>query len=393
MSGGGLGPKLSASNEDFNQGNLSLTGYVYFITEQRKTKHRTVRTIQKLLAHPSTTIRSVPIITKPQTEQTPQRVSTEPSASKKSKSACPRMTIHQGKGAFLQDTICRPHLPAEDACEYAAEIFELMPSIAICHDQKEPPYQLCRVSEIHDGVRQSAPEVKCDISACLKTADIRLLIVDPSDGNYLQMDLPGTISNNDIEDVIKEAIKKTQSNGFNFMFIDCTGRKHRKKISQLLTFLPPKEIFTPKGEAFGNKVNVNIVLLDSISRPHFYRSLPKTVSYLREKSADPSFNAHIFDFELFQSIHGHTHENEHALFGGSLYPENFTKSDKEYAPTNMERLFGIFKDAGYQTMAQNDLCWKAWYGFLMSFMTKEWTELQKKMKVVIDSTGNIKQNK
>jgi hypothetical protein len=297
------------------------------------------------------------------------------------------MTIHKGEGPPLNDTVCRPHLPAEDACQYTAEMFELQPSIAKCHDQKEPPHQLCRVTEIRNGIRLSAPDVTCDTSACLKTTDIRLLIVDPSDGNLLQLDIPGTVSNSDMQDVVKQAMTKTQANGFNFMFIDCTGQRRRKKISQLLTFLPAESIFKPKGEAFGNKVNVNVVLLDSISRPHFFRSLRKTVAYLREKSDDPTYSAHIFDFELFQSVHGHTHENEHALFGGALYPENFTKSAKEDSPTNMERLFGIFKDAGYQTMAQNDLCWKAWYGFLTSFMVDEWPDLQRLMKETIDSTG------
>ena len=305
-----------------------------------------------------------------------------------SKSACPRMTIHKGEETPPKDTVCHPHLPAEDACQFTAEMFQLQPSVTKCHDQKEPPYQLCRVSEIRNGIRLSAPEVKCDVSACLKTTDIKLLIIDPSDGNYLQLDLPGAISNSEMEDVVKQSIAKTQENGFNFMFIDCTSHKNRhEKISQLLTFLPVENIFKPESEASGNKVNVNVILLDSISRPHFFRSLPQTAAYLREKSEDPNYNAHIFDFELFQSVHGHTHENEHALFGGALYPENFTKNDKENAPTNMERLFGIFKDAGYQTMAQNDLCWKAWYGFLTSFMIDEWPDLQKVMKETIDSTG------
>ena len=297
------------------------------------------------------------------------------------------MTIHR-KGIPLQDTLCRPHLPAEDACQFTAKMFQLQPSIAKCHDQKDPPHQLCRITEIRNGTRLSAPEVKCDVSVCLKTTDIRLFIVDPSDGNYLQLDMPGTVSNSIMEDVVRKSIAKTQENGYNFIFIDCTARKTRKPISQLLSFLPVKNIFETK--TLGNKVNVNVILLDSISRPHFFRSLRKTVSYLREKSEDLTYNAHIFDFELFQSVHGHTHENEHALFGGELYAENLTKTAKDSAPTNMERLFGTFKDAGYQTMAQNDMCWKSWFGFMNSFAAKEWPELQKIMKETIDSTGTVR---
>ena len=306
------------------------------------------------------------------------------------KSACPRMTIHKDEVTPLPDTVCRPHLPAEDACAYAAKLFKLTPSVAKCRDQRDPPYELCRVTEIRNGRRLPAPEVKCDVSVCVKTADIRLLIVDPSDGNYLQLDLPGSISNNDIDEVVREAVVKMQANGYNILFIDCTHGKRKEKISQVLTFLPSEATFKPKGEASGKKVDVNVILLDSISRPHFFRSLRKTVSHLRQKSSEPRYPAHVFDFELFQSVHGHTHENEHALFGGTLYPENFTKNDKEAASTNMERLFGIFKDAGYQTMAQNDMCWRSTYGFMTSFMMEDWSELAKKMKETIDSTGKYK---
>jgi hypothetical protein len=320
-----------------------------------------------------------------ETEETNQPITTIQNGT----SACPRMTIHQDEGLPLKDTVCRPHLPAEDACQFTANMFKLQPYITKCHDQKQPPYELCRITEIRNGIRLSAPDITCDVSACLKTKDIKLLIVDPSDGNYLQLDLPGTTSNSKMQNVIKQSIEKARANGFHFMFIDCTARKNYRKISQLVTFLPAEGIFKREKETVGNKVNVNVILLDSISRPHFFRSLPKTVAYLREKSAEPDYSAHIFDFELFQSVHGHTHENEHALFGGALYPDNFTKNDKENAPTNMERLFGIFKDAGYQTMAQNDLCWKAWYGFLTSFMTEKWPDLQKIMRKTIDSTGRL----
>ena len=308
-------------------------------------------------------------------------------ATRDPKSACPVMTIHKGGASPLHNTECRPHLPTEDACVFAAKVFKHQPSIAKCHDQKGPPHQLCRVTDIRNGARLSPPEVTCDASVCLRTAVIKMLIVDPSDGNYLQLELPGTTSNSDIQDTVTKAIPTTRKNGYNFLFIDCIGRKNGEKVSQLLTFIPDEKIFKPDHKSSANKVNVNVVLLDSISRPHFFRSLPKTASFLRQKSEDPKFDAHIFDFELFQSVHGHTHENEHALFGGELYPENFTKSDKENAATNMERLFGIFKDAGYQTMAQSDLCWKSYYGFLMSFMAEKWTDLQEMMRKTIDSTG------
>lgn len=305
-------------------------------------------------------------------------------------SACPKMTIHRQEEIdyFSNNTKCRPHLPSEDACEYTADLFTQMPEIVTCHDQEEPPYELCKISEVYRKARPSTFNVRCDLSPCSRRRTIRLKIVNPSDGYMFVQNLPGSTSNSHMQLAVEDAARKTRENGFNFLFMTCSGRKHGKNISQLLTVLPPESIFKRQVKSSIEKVNVNIVLLDSISRPHFYRSLPKTVDHLRRKQYDPNYKAHIFDFELFQSVHGHTHENEHALFSGALFPENYTKSDKEDASTNMEVLFGIFKRAGYQTMLNNDLCWKARYGIMDSLKVSEWEALQPKIKEAnIDSTG------
>lgn len=299
------------------------------------------------------------------------------------------MTIRVQETQF-HDISCRPHKPSENACRFTANHFKIKPEIADCHDQRGPPYKLCSITEFRRGIRLTPPHVKCNLSACHQDNNIQLFIVDPLKGNYLVLDLPGTISDSTINDVVEDAIIKTQENGFNFLFIDCFGVNNRENISQLLTFLPKEDIFRSKEKHKGNKVNVNLILLDSISRPHFFRSLRKTVFFLRQKALDPSYKSHLLDFESFQAIHGHTHENEHALFGGKLYPENFTKTDKENTPTNMGRLFGIFRESGYQTMTQSDLCWKAWYGYLRSYMAKNWSELQPLMKKTIDTTGKMK---
>ena len=307
--------------------------------------------------------------------------------SQEKKTSCPKMTIHQKDEIehFSKDRACSPHLPTEDTCKYTAELFTADPSIATCHDQRESPYKLCE-----ERGNTSVFQVKCDLSACNRDSPIQLQIVGPSDGNMWQQELPADTTDEEMEKFVEKAAKKTRKSGFNFLFMACVGRKHGGTISQMLTHLPLDEIFKSHREASPEKINVNVVLLDSISRPHFYRSLPKTVKHLREKHYDPDYDAHIFDFELFQSVHGHTHENEHALFSGALFPKNFTKEEKEYSPTNPGVLFGVFKEAGYQTMFQNDLCWKGYYGLFDSLKAYNWTSLQDKIKEAnIDSTGNV----
>ena len=307
--------------------------------------------------------------------------------SQEKKTSCPKMTIHQKDEIehFSKDTVCRPHLPTEDSCEYTAELFTADPSIATCHDQRAPPYKLCEE-------RANTPvfQVKCDLSACNRDLPIQLQIIGPSDGNMWHQDLPAETTEEEMERFVEKAAKKTRESGFNFLFMVCVGRKDGGTISQMLALLPLDGIFKSHREASPEKINVNVVLLDSISRPHFYRSLPKTVKHLREKQYDPDYDAHIFDFELFQSVHGHTHENEHALFSGALFPKNLTKEEKEDSPTNPGVLFGVFKEAGYQTMLQDDLCWKGYYGLFDSLKAYNWTSLQDKIKEAnIDSTGNV----
>ena len=71
-------------------------------------------------------------------------------------------------------------------------------------------------------------------------------------------------------------------------------------------------------EIIQRKLNINIVWLDSISRRHFYRSLPRTVETMDQINRDAQTKAEILDFELMQSVHGHTHENLIALTQGKV---------------------------------------------------------------------------
>jgi len=136
-----------------------------------------------------------------------------------------------------------------------------------------------------------------------------------------------------------------------------------------------------------NTINVNIILLDSVSRPHFYRSLPKTVETFRKLAEMPNnASASVFDFELFQAVHGHTAHNEHAFFTGQLLPP----LDPEEDPPSVkaDALFGHFKRAGYQTMWQEDLCWTAGWGIVSDLVAEDWEELQIKLdESFVDNTG------
>ncbi|KAK3749302.1 hypothetical protein QZH41_020078, partial [Actinostola sp. cb2023] len=124
------------------------------------------------------------------------------------------------------------------------------------------------------------------------------------------------------------------------------------------------------------------------SRAHFYRSLPETIQLFKDWTRDPLHSpAQVFDFELFQAVEGHTAENTHALFTGKLFPPN--GRDASTRPVGMETLFGHYRQANYQTMWQEDLCWEGVWGLFTDLaIDAEWQNLGPKLEeVYIDSTG------
>ncbi|XP_078343835.1 uncharacterized protein LOC144629491 [Oculina patagonica] len=143
-------------------------------------------------------------------------------------------------------------------------------------------------------------------------------------------------------------------------------------------------------------------MLDSISRPHFYRILPRAVEALRKIVQDPNIKGTALDFELVQSIGQQTFENLRPFFSGVLKDDNeISASGKNTkAPLGVEVLYGTFQKWGYQTLFQEDLCWYDRWGSALTDIEKRevpsedsefqsrWKELQAKVvKKNIDHQG------
>ena len=89
---------------------------------------------------------------------------------------------------------------------------------------------------------------------------------------------------------VQKAVETNQKNGFGYLFIKCGN------ILQSLTF-PAKLMKAEDGDRRKN-INVNVIVLDSVARPHFYRILPRSVAALRKIAQDPRIKATALDFEL-----------------------------------------------------------------------------------------------
>ena len=112
---------------------------------------------------------------------------------------------------------------------------------------------------------------------------------------------------------VQEAEKTNRKNGFGFLFIKCGD------ILQALTFPPKLEKIQNDSDRIS--ININIITLDSISRPHFYRILPRASTALRKILHDPNIKASVMDFELFQSVGQQTFDNLRPFFSGVMKGE------------------------------------------------------------------------
>ena len=109
-------------------------------------------------------------------------------------------------------------------------------------------------------------------------------------------------------DKVRELVQQNVQHGVEFCFIKCGD------ILQVLVF-PPVVKENSNTDPQG-RLNFNIIVVDSNSRPHFYRMLPKSVAALRAIVYDESIPATALDFEMFQAISQHTFDNIRPLFSG-----------------------------------------------------------------------------
>lgn len=109
---------------------------------------------------------------------------------------------------------------------------------------------------------------------------------------------------------VLEFVERSKNQGDSFCYIKCA------RFVRAIIF-PPKIVVNKRVDST-KKINVNIIVLDSISRPHFYRMMRKSVKALRDIRQNSSIPASALDFKLFQSISMHTFENIRPLFSGII---------------------------------------------------------------------------
>ena len=145
---------------------------------------------------------------------------------------------------------------------------------------------------------------------------------------------------------VQESVETNLERGFSFLFLRCGS------IFQVLTFpLVLKKV--EEGKSKGG-ININVIMLDSISRPHFYRILPRAVESFRKIVQDTNIKATVLDFELVQSIGQQTFENLRPFFSGVLKGERSFLCYCYLGCTHLERwgctFYKLYRFVPYQQL-------------------------------------------
>lgn len=297
---------------------------------------------------------------------------------------CPKLSLQSTETAKYG--LCTPHTPSEESCKFAKETYAIDPTLTECKNTGMG--DVCKIKIIRTR-EESEISFKCNQTLCKQgeSGSFKVHSVDPKVGTTSIIKKFSTIK--ELEIGLPAIVKGNKQNKFNFVFIDCVTPQG-KDVSQFVPIDPAFTIEETQDIRDGNFINVNVLLIDSIARAHFYRSLPRTVATFKKWRESPSsVPAKVFDFELFQALHGHTAENTHALFTGELFP---IEDRRKTLPVNMSAMFGHYKRAGYHTIFQEDLCWKGVWGLMLDLGERTWSNLQRAMKTTfIDHTGTLKQ--
>ena len=300
---------------------------------------------------------------------------------------CPNSTLYTINQLKVLYGICQPHRPTQAACRLARQLYNENTVKHYCK-VTQGTGDICHIEADRKSKEKKRSIIVCCRNTVCSAVDkfvnrFRVKILNPQSGETKTVKKFEAVET--LEKGLAVIIKNTTKYRFYFIFVQC--RKNKSDwISQLLPIDPLLTIHKADSPRDPRTVNVNIILLDSVARAHFYRSLPRTVKTFQSLANQPSrAPAVVLDFELFQAVYGHTNENTQALFAGTFINPNSSGA------VEMGVLFGHYKKAGYQTTWQEDLRYKGVWGLRRDLKARNWGEMQRlSKKANIDSTSRTK---
>ncbi|KAK3747963.1 hypothetical protein QZH41_019438 [Actinostola sp. cb2023] len=248
----------------------------------------------------------------------------------------------------MEPSFCSPH---QNSCRTANKYFGNPRQPLTVSKCEATPRDICWFES--KGSPEKT-ELFCSSRVCGSNTTIFVSKRDPKYGDVKQWTAVNPFKTAKVLEFTQKALQERET----FCFIKCGS------ILQVLVF--PPHLYLKKTNKSTNKINVNIVVMDSISRAHFYRMLRKSVNALRDLLYNESLGATVLDFELLQSISTHTFENIRPLFSGVVVGnKEFGHLSAKHTELGINVLYDYFQTHGYQTIFQEDLCWYDRWGTML----------------------------
>ena len=286
-----------------------------------------------------------------------------------------------------EEVKCKLIKPSEEDCIDADRSYGDMPKDRTCYEGKGTKFaDICIFA--NTSFRTSSEinlKLQCDTSVC-KDNPIYIGAIHPLIGVLPDMDQWAVAkTKKELVSTLNVIIKDLIKDGFDFVFLGC--KVDKRTIKQVLV-LPALLKFADTRKDYRKpaiNANINLVVLDSVSREHFFRRLPATAQNLKRVNEDELSGASVLDFELFQSVAPRTFPNIRALFSGEVDKD----TDDSGHSYDIGMLFSAFIEHGYQTMLQEDSCWFDSWGALITDNIHDLTPLTSTDQF-IDRWANLK---
>ncbi|KAK3749850.1 hypothetical protein QZH41_015513 [Actinostola sp. cb2023] len=267
--------------------------------------------------------------------------------------------------------VCKLRVTPKEECKKAYGFYRVGTKPPSCNE-KGSTSDLCTVVQEFS----SHVQVKCDLSPCGRNP-VYVASIDRVNGELEnKKKWKKFVQVKDLERNLPRIITENTQNGFHFCFIQCRSGARNTDVQTILSF-PPQATRTEK--KFKGLFNVNVVVLDSVSRAQFYRSLPKTVATLRHIEYNNSLNLRVLDYELMQSLGAYTFVNIKAFFtGNSMYhteQKNPRISQNQYY-YGFDLFYNRLKEKGFRTIFQEDSCWYDVWGTLLANTKKKMVKVK-----------------
>ena len=220
----------------------------------------------------------------------------------------------------------------------------------------------------------------CDMKDCMRST-LKVGLFSKETGHFVYQKVDKT----DALITLIETERRKYNRFAPFVFLNCKVRfPGKNKIRQILTFPHRSELEPSKRPDIDNHQrsilqNINIVVIDSLSRQHFYRVLTNTAKALKTINHRSNLLTRALDFKGMQSLAPFTYVNIHALMNGTI---DITNQKKTGSSTRrnypIQALFSAFKMRGYKTLLQEDSCWHDKWGSLLTGNEKLRSPINKK---------------